>query len=348
VTGPGSELFVPCTAFVVGAVVGSFLNVVIYRLPRGAEGLSISNPKRSHCPNCKAAIRWYDNVPLLSYFLLRARCRACRTPISLRYFGVELLTAVLFAYAAQVSVALPPDGTPGSPWALLLVQLGLLASMVAVTFIDLDHFIIPDKIDKPGMILALVLSPLVPQLHVGHGDLETLSAMVGVLMQPFGLEIASGFGVEAPWLIGLFSGVAGVAIGAGSVYAIGVFGTWLFKKDAMGFGDVKYMGMLGGFIGWKGVLLTLLVGCFTGAAIGLVVRVFHRKSYIPFGPFLSLGALVVLFGRGWLDWVLFIWYPGLIHGGFAALFLVVVPPQLTLGTTRFGAACKDPSDARTP
>ncbi|MFC1706482.1 prepilin peptidase [Planctomycetota bacterium] len=299
------EIGVPLAAFLYGAVVGSFLNVVIYRLPRAQEGLTVAKPSRSLCPGCGAQISWYDNVPIVSYFALAGRCRACRCRIPFRYFGVELLTGFLFAYVAFCQVVEPMSAGADARWGVLLVHVGLLASMVAVTFIDIDHQIIPDRIDKPGIVLAFLVAPIVPELHVAHGDLGTLSTALGRL----GVEVAPAFSVSTPWVTALLSCALGAGIGAGVVYVIGVCGKAVFRKEAMGFGDVKYMAMLGGYLGWKGVFLTLLVASLVGAVVGCLIRVFARTSYVPFGPFLSLGALVVLFWRRELSWLLFEWYP---------------------------------------
>lgn len=304
------ELFVPGFAFAFGAVVGSFLNAVIHRLPREDEGLSLLEPKRSFCPKCSAQIAWYDNLPLASYLLLGGRCRACKAKIPLRYFGVELLTALLFTWTAVDLVSTPALAGADPHFALLGVHLALVASMVAVTFIDFEHHIIPDRIDKPGMVLALVLSPFVTTLHVPNGDLEVLARFVRFL----GLSVPAGFGIEARWLVSLISSALGMVTGAGVIYAIGVLGTKLFKKDAMGFGDVKYMGMLGGFLGWQGVLMTLFLACMTGAFIGIAIKLVTKDEHIPFGPFLSLGALLMLRLGAEVYWALFVWYPSLIRG----------------------------------
>ncbi len=274
------EILVPAIAFVFGAIIGSFLNVVIYRLPRADEGLSISHPRLSLCPQCKATIRGYDNIPLLSYFILKGRCRACRAKIPLRYFVVELLTASLFAYLA---VLYQPH------WALAAVYAALTAALIAVTFIDIDLMIIPDKIDIPGMVLAPAISAALPALHQ-NGDLASLGLSIG-----------------SPHLAAAVSSGLGIAVGAGIIWLIalaaeGVLALlrrlrWTEKTEAMGFGDVKLLGMIGGFLGWKGVLLTLLLACFAGSAIGIVLRLVTKDSYIPFGPFLSLGALGVILWR---------------------------------------------------
>jgi leader peptidase (prepilin peptidase)/N-methyltransferase len=270
--------FILAGAFTLGAVIGSFLNVVIFRLPREDEGLTVTWPRLSICPECRTTIPWYDNIPLVSYFVLLGRCRACRKQIPLRYFGVELLTASLFCFLAW-RLLLPDPALDRA--ALFAVQALLVAALVAVTFIDIDFRIIPDKIDIPGMLLAPVASALVPALHLGRGDLETLG-------------IAAVDPAASPRLYAALASVLGIAVGGGIIWLIGILGTIAFKKDAMGFGDVKLLAMIGGYVGWKGVLLALFVGCLAGSVIGIVVRLATKDPYIPFGPFLSLGALVVI------------------------------------------------------
>jgi leader peptidase (prepilin peptidase)/N-methyltransferase len=315
------DIVIMAIAFAFGAAIGSFLNVVIYRLPREDEGLSLTRPKLSFCPQCKEQIRWYDNVPLLGYLWLAGRCRACKVQIPLRYFCIELLTAALFVMTAYFTVV-EPLNTGGQPSVgLCVIFCGLIASMVAVTFIDLDHQIIPDKIDKPGMALSVVSSLLVPALHLGNGDLDTLVAVAN----RFGGSVAPAFGLTSPHAISLVSCLLGMIVGAGVIYSIGVLGKLAFKKDAMGFGDVKYMGMLGGFLGWKGVLLTLLVACLVGSVIGIAVKLIAGNSHIPFGPFLSLGALIVIFWREPLMWGLFVWYPAYVRGESAVYPAALLP-----------------------
>jgi len=288
------ELLIPAGAFLFGAMIGSFLNVVIYRLPRSDEGLSVSTPRLSVCPRCKTTIRGYDNVPLVSYFVLAGKCRSCKAPIPFRYFFVELLTATLFAV-----VALRFEGD----WPLAAVYALLTAALIAVTFIDVDFRIIPDKIDLPGMALAPAVSALVPALH-GYGP---LSGSQGDLA-PLGLAL------ENQRLMAALSSGFGILVGAGIIYAIGLLGSLVFRKEAMGFGDVKLLGMIGGFLGWKGVLLVLLLACLAGSVVGIIVKLVTRDSYIPFGPFLSVGALGVILGRSEIIELIFVRYPKLVSG----------------------------------
>lgn len=245
-------MFLEAACFLFGLVIGSFLNVVIGRLPAGR---SLVHP-RSACPGCGTPIHWYDNVPVLSWLWLRARCRSCRAAISWRYPAVELATAILFALAAhQVGLAL--DLAP----ALLL-----LSALVAITFIDLDHQLIPDVITLPGIIAGASLNI---GLHPEH------------------------------WL----DTVLGVVIGGGLFFVIIVA-----SGGGMGGGDMKLGAMMGAFLGWKLVLLAILLGVFAGGAVAIALLTTGskgRKDPVPFGPFLALGAVLsLLWGNGLLGWYL--------------------------------------------
>lgn len=277
-----------------GAAIGSFLNVVIHRMPRRG---SLWWPG-SHCPICKGQIRAYDNLPVLGWLLLRGRCRFCKEPISARYPLVELLTAFLFVVVARRFLG---DRSFGA-WSHLLAAELFTGALIAVTFIDLEHTIIPDRITLKGMVAAPVISFVVPGLHQtqwldGLGFPDRVDAVI--------LSLLGG-------LTGYFS-----------ILLVGKAGTLLFRKrleranveDAMGFGDVKFMAVIGGFVGPLGVLLTFLIACLLGSAVGIVSWVLTRSMLIPFGPFLSAGAFVVLL---WYDRVLHfltVTYPSMIGGG---------------------------------
>jgi len=245
-------------AFVVaGLLIGSFLNVVIARVP---EGRSLLRPG-SACPGCGTAIAWHDNVPLVSFAALRGRCRACGMSIPWRYPIVEAVTGALFGAAA-----LAFGSTPHA-----VVAAALLAALVAITMIDLERQIIPDVISLPG-ILAGVLA----NLATGH----------------------------VSWLESLL----GIAVGGGVFLAIAVLGSWLAGQDAMGGGDIKLAAMLGAFLGWKVLLLSLFVsalggGILAAALMGSGLR--GRKDPLPFGPFLAAGGAVGLFwGERMVRWYL--------------------------------------------
>jgi leader peptidase (prepilin peptidase)/N-methyltransferase len=233
-------------AALTGAVVGSFLNVVIWRLPRGE---SLSHP-RSRCPRCGTLIRWFDNVPVLSWLLLRARCRSCRAPISARYPGVELLTAALFLLAAL--------RWPGDLATASVVALGL-AGLVAISFIDLDHRIIPDRITKPGMVLAVALAP------------------VGALHPRDWLPDLT------PGLVAWLHAGAGLLVGYGSILAVRLLGRLAFRKEAMGLGDAKLLGFVGALTGPAGAFYTLVLACLSGAVVGILVLLAARRRPLPCG-----------------------------------------------------------------
>ena len=265
-------------AAIVGCAIGSFLNVVIHRVPR-EESIVFPN---SRCPQCGAAIRPYDNVPVLSYLILGGRCRACRAPISARYPTVEALTGLLFALTFAhdgLTLALPFD-------------LVFVAALVALVFIDAEHMILPDVITLPGLALALICRALVP-------NLDGLGFMTGGLMAGWPL-----------WAVSLFGALFGAAIGGGSLWLMG----WLWERlrgvEAMGLGDVKMMFMVGALLGWPRTLLTIfiavLAGSLTGVAIMLARRERDMQMLLPFGIFLGVGALVSLLAGD----AIIIWYIG--------------------------------------
>jgi len=245
-------------AFLFGSIVGSFLNVCIYRLPRGE---SVVTP-RSHCPGCGKLIRAWDNIPILSFLLLRGRCRDCGQPIAWRYPLVESLTGLLFA------LTVARHGPTALAASLLLFEAGL----VVIAFVDLDHQLIPNIITLPGIPLGLLAG------LVGGGP-SILDRILGALT------------------------------GAGFLYLVLLYGGALYGQDAMGEGDLNLMALVGAFLGWKAVAVTLLVGCLSGSLVGLsliALRRLGRREHMPFGPFLALGALVSLF---WGD-ALIAWYAG--------------------------------------
>ncbi len=350
---------IPWIAGISGACVGSFLSVVIYRIPR--EGMSVLVPMRSFCPGCNYRLAWFDNIPILSWLLLGGRCRNCRTRIPLRYPFLELVTAAIFVLVALRFIAPPLAET----LPLAIVWASLLAALLAVTYVDIDHRIIPDEISVNGMSLALPaalclrgvpVDPLQPAWFarvidklrpdataVPYPDWALLLAAfpcAALGMYLFRRFSPSWEGSVRTWwetrlagvvaaalafvLLGCLFGdrarsspldpealaasLFGMGTGAGVIYAIGVVGKWAFRKPAMGFGDVKLMGLLGAVLGWKGVLLAILLACLLGSLVGLVLRIVTRSSYIPFGPFLSAGgAVLVLWDRQVLalvDWYL--------------------------------------------
>ncbi len=260
--------------FALGACVGSFLNVCIYRIPME---LSVISPG-SHCYSCKKPIAWYDNVPILAYLILRGRCRRCGSSYSPRYCLVELLVAVLFTliwFKFRWQGIEPPIGIVAIDDIRLIPIYWLLAGgLILGTFVDFDHFIIPDRVSLGGIAAGLLLAPLVPSLH----------------------------GAET-WWGGLKAAGIGAAVGWGTLWTVGVIGKLIFRKDAMGFGDVKLLGAMGAFLGWKAIYFIILTSSLAGSLVGLTLVIIGKKEMqgrIPFGPYLSLGAMLwVFWGDTW-------------------------------------------------
>jgi len=244
-------------AFAFGLIIGSFLNVCIHRLPAGQ---SVVHP-RSRCPACGRMIRGYDNVPVLSWLLLRGRCRDCGARISARYPVVELLSG---GFAAMTVTRFGPG------WEALLMYL-LIAAFLVITFIDIDHRIIPDVISLPGIAIGLAASFL-------PGLLSPLDSVIGILA------------------------------GGGSLFLVAWGYELITHREGMGGGDIKLLAMIGAFMGWKGVLFTIFVASLTGTLAGLALMLRREggmKLAVPFGPFLAVGAIAYLFiGPETLGWYL--------------------------------------------
>lgn len=255
------------SSFILGAVIGSFLNVCIYRIP---EGESVVTP-RSRCPHCLTTIRWYHNLPVLSWVLLKGRCAYCGAAFSIRYPLVEALTGLLFALFFfrfgfhQVT----------------LVAWLLVAALVTISMIDLDHQIIPDVISLPGIPIGFLCS------------------------------------LALPW-VSWQSSLLGILLGGGILLAIALGYEWLTRQEGMGLGDVKLLAMLGAFLGAPAILpiifLASLMGTLVGVPLMLIKRA-GRKLAIPFGPFLAGAALVYLFFvdkidpvARWYGELLFFWW----------------------------------------
>ncbi len=359
-------------AAVFGAIVGSFLNVVIYRLPRG---LSVNKPRRSFCPSCEKSIPWYLNIPVLSWVAIGGRCLFCKNPISARYPGVELFTAAMFALAWWHS---------RGDFGLALALWCCLSLLIAATFIDLDFMIIPDSITLGGAAAGLVFSVAIPALHGTSSRIEAAgyALMGGVLgyLVVWGVVEAGklAFGKTRltadpaeEFSLALSSEQKKITVGEDSLIMEEVLArrsdrlvvtctelfvngrseaagearfSWeglelsgkkiawealrechgktsamVIPREAMGFGDVKFMAMIGAFLGWKGALFSLVIGSVIGAFIGGALMLLRRKqggSAVPFGPFLAVGAALWIFiGPSLLEWYLSLLRPDL-HGGF--------------------------------
>ena len=269
-------------SFALGCCVASFLNVCIWRLPRNE---SVVRPG-SHCPRCNAPIRWYQNIPIVSWLALRGRCANCHAPISARYVTVELTGGVLFLLVyLQWAVSFflggpPPMGlVPHVDLWMMPVGWMVVAGLILGSFIDLDHYYLPDRVTIGGMVLGVPLSFLVPELHGVRTGMEALC-----------------------WSVG------GLAFGFCFLWGIGWVFTKLLKKDAMGFGDVKLLGAVGAFFGPWAVLFTIVVSSLVGSivGVGLILRGKAKLggcTAVPYGPFIAIGVLAWMFwGPALLSW----------------------------------------------
>ena len=347
-------------AFFLGASIGSFLNVCIYRMPLD---MSVNEPKRSFCPSCKYPIPLYHNIPLVTWLILRGRCANCKGRISFRYFGVELLTALLFLGIWLKLWAWGRPGWPDQPWVLALPYWIMASLFVVATFIDFEWFMIPDLITIGGVLLGVLLSFAIPTMQDQESNL-----MAGIWSL-----VGAGVGFAALWLVVRFGKVlfgkkrlkftkaaafiwvrhdqeADFTVGEDKMLwsdffyrgneqvlmdcswleidgerfensAIRMECEWLhlggkrwelvkvdemrgeatnvtLPREAMGFGDVKFIAAIGAFLGWKAVIFTIMAASTVGALVGVATIAAGRREWsakIPFGPYLALGALVWLF-----------------------------------------------------
>lgn len=255
--------------FVVGSCVGSFLNVCIYRLP---AGLSIIWPP-SHCPKCLKRIAWHDNLPILSYFLLRGRCRHCGQPYSAQYAVVEALTGLLLAGFYLAYFIWDVRGPEVARWDVYAVHMALVCALLVSSAIDFRYKEIYTVVTNGGMVLGVVLSALVPVLQSASYAPEWF---------------------ESARLNAAVSSLLGLAVGGGLIWVTRVLGRLAFRREAMGFGDVLLMGMVGSVLGWEAAVLTFFVAPFFGLVYGLWQLARHREHEVPYGPFLSMAAIVVM------------------------------------------------------
>ncbi|MCD6288591.1 MAG: prepilin peptidase [Candidatus Hydrogenedentes bacterium] len=271
---PAGAVAVPCIVFVLGTMVGSFLNVCTFRIPRRE---SIVMPG-SRCMNCETPIPWYHNIPIISYLVLRGRCRNCMARFSSRYFFVELGVGILFL-ATYLRFGL----TPALP-----VYMAVLSTLVVVTIIDMERYIIPGSITTAGIVAGL------------------LTAMCASISgQDGGLLVTS-----------LRESLIGMVAGGGLLWAVDQCAVHIMKKPGMGGGDVRLLAMLGTFLGWRQVIVIVFLASLSGAIVGIPVVMRRRRSesdqishYIPFGPFLAIGgALAIFFGQdlldAWQSWII--------------------------------------------
>jgi leader peptidase (prepilin peptidase)/N-methyltransferase len=317
--------------FVLGAIAGSFLNVCIHRIPQqerlwpALKGLW-SPPSR--CPRCRTHIAWHDNVPILGWLLLRGRCRTCKMWIPVRYPLVELLNALLFValYCAEVPYGWPPalsssslfdpqlgpQVVPGlgplSPLAFLHLRyfyhLVLVESLIVASLIDIDRREIPDASTLPAMAVGILGGLLIGRVHILPAWTQNSAMVFGFtrLIWP-NWNIADWPVVPAwfavhPHLHGLLVSLAGLVVGGGVTWLVRIIGFRVLRREAMGFGDVVLMAVIGSFVGWQPALMAFFIAPAC-ALLFLPIQYFiHRDRYIPYGPFLSLGTLIVLLAWG--------------------------------------------------
>ena len=283
----------PWVAAVFGLFVGSFLCVVVHRYPIPDQ--TPASPRRSSCPECGHELSWWENIPVLSWLLLRRRCRSCGVVIPFRYPLMELMTGVAWGVTAQM--------TPEGEHLLLAINLLVVSGLLTASFVDLDCFEIPDSVSIGGMVLAPIAAFAAPSLHQHTWLAQQVSG---------GLEVTrSG---------ALVAALGGMVVGGGILLLVGRLGARAYGRDAMGLGDVKLLAAGGGFVGPGGVLVALLIGSVTASVVGVsnlirfycLVRARDRSrgrdrtrgrawrtarlvsQYLPFGPHLALGVALAL------------------------------------------------------
>jgi len=270
----GPEIFTYILSFIFGTIIGSFLNVCIYRLPREE---SIAYPG-SHCISCNEPISFYNNIPILSYLFLKGKCSKCNSEISLRYPLVEVITGLLFV-ATVWSFGLSIQ---------TLFYLIFISSLIAITFIDFKHMIIPNVITYPGIIVGILYNTL-------RTDWNYSLELIG----NFNLGMQNFFSLlsEVPLLDSIF----GVVLGGGLLLLVAYSYEVIKKRQGMGMGDVKLLAMIGAFFGWEGVLFVIFLASILGSVIGISIIIAKKgdlKYALPFGPFLSIAAVIYIFTGG--------------------------------------------------
>jgi len=250
------EIIAGIFVLLLGLIIGSFSNVCIYRIPRNE---SLIRPG-SHCPKCNQPIKFYDNIPLVSFIILKGKCRYCKGKISWQYPLVEFLTGIIYLllflrYGLQL---------------VTFVYMFFCSALIIITFIDLKENIIPDVLSLPFLLLGFLMSFFLK-------NLSPINSLLGILA------------------------------GGGVLLLVAILGSFLFKKEAMGGGDIKLAAMVGAFLGWQLTLLSLFLSFFTGAIIGIVILIKNKgeSDPIPFGPFIALGTIIALFfGHSIINWYL--------------------------------------------
>ncbi len=256
-------------SFVYGLFFGSFFNVCILRIPKG---LSIIYPA-SHCPKCKNALKWYMNIPVISYILLRGKCYTCKSKISLQYPAIELLTGIISLMLVYHFFT----GNIADSIAKILIFSIFCGSLIILSLIDIRFFIIPDRFSIGGIIAGLFFSSVYPEIHGYKNPIDGFAFSLGSAIICFCI-----------------------------LDFIRLTGSYVYKREAMGFGDIKLAGAFGAFLGWKLGLLSLFFGAMFGSVIGVVLIIASRykiRSEIPFGPYLAMGAFTsLLYGTRFIEW----------------------------------------------
>ena len=270
-------------AFVLGSCIGSFLNVVIYRVPNEKSLLT-----GSACPNCKTPIKFYHNIPILGWLVLGGKCSNCKEQIAWRYPAVEALTGIVFL-VVLMQIGLTP---------YLPVALTFVSAMIALMFIDAEHMILPNVITYPMFVIALIVRVVYSIAFSGTNYFSD------TIFEP----IASLHDYPA-WAVSLAGALFGALIGGGSLWLVGALWKLLRGVDAMGLGDVKLLFGIGALLGWRLTILTIFIGAFTGALAGMVILLRQKdkdiQAQIPFGIFLGIGSIVaMLFGDKMIAWYL--------------------------------------------
>jgi len=314
--------------FVFGAAIGSFMNVCIYRLPQHVSIFDawkgLSSPP-SACPFCKTRIRFSDNVPIFGWIKLGGRCHTCRHKISFRYPAIELFNGLLFVLLYWLEVpadwqstmqdsamytAIGPHGISGSDWlspiAVLhwryLYHLVLVEMLVVATFIDFDLTIIPDSVTAPAAAVGILGGWISGQMHLvplwtqSPSILRTFEVVLPESLHPLltGPRVPEWF-QHYPHTHGLLVSIAGLIVGGGAIWMVRIVGNWVLKQEAMGFGDVTLMAAIGTFIGWQAVLVVFFIAPVCALTIVALSFFFKRSREIPYGPYLSMATLIVLF-----------------------------------------------------
>ncbi|MBK8467177.1 MAG: prepilin peptidase [Chloracidobacterium sp.] len=268
--------------FLFGACIGSFLNVVIYRVPNEKSLMGSSK-----CPKCDTAIKPYHNIPIFGWLMLGGKCSNCKEPISMRYPAIELLTALVFCLVYwQIGMT-----------AYLPVALAFTSAMLALIFIDAEHMILPNVITYPMFAIALVIRAVYPIVFPEVVFSDTAFAPISYLQ---------GYPM---WAVSLAGALFGALIGGGSLWLVGAIWKALRGVDAMGLGDVKLLLGIGALFGWRLTILTIFIGAFTGALAGVIMLSRQKdkdlQMQIPFGIFLGIGSIVaMLFGDRMIEWYL--------------------------------------------